>query len=150
MMWFISFMQKRPSDKAIRIGRILFWIILMWALYYNLIIQWDPIQSTLFWQELTTTQIEYVKYILVAVWIFPIFMWISNVCLLKKKYMRILQIVAWIFLFYTSSIIIEWPSLDVDSLLAFMWIFPLLAWITWKCITTNCMRYAEKITKIRV
>jgi len=149
-MWFIKFMQKRPSDNAIRIGRIIFWIILMWALYYNLIIQWDAIQSSLFWQEITTTQQEYIKYILVAVWIFPIIMWVTNICLLKKKYMRILQVLAGIFLFYVSSIIVEWPSLDVDSLVAFMWIFPLIAWITWKCITTKCMRHAEKITKIRV
>ena len=64
--------------------------------------------------------------------------------------MRIIQIVFWILLFYVSSIIVGGPSLDVESLIAFMWLFPLIAWITWKCITSNCMRYAEKVTKIRV
>jgi hypothetical protein len=150
MMWFISFMQKRPSDKMIRIGRVVFGLILIITLYYNLILQGDAIQSTLFWQELTASQLEYVKYSIVALWIIPVFMWATNICLLKKKYMRIVQIFFAIVLFYISSIIIEGPELDIDSLIAIMWILPLIAWITWKCITSNCMRYAEKITKIRV
>ncbi len=150
MMWFVKFMQKRPSDTTIRIFRIVFWLILIWTLYYNLIVQWDAIQSTLFWQELTASQLEYVKYTIVGIWIIPVIMWAANICLLKKKYIRIIQIIFWVILFYISSIIVEWPSLDVDSLIAIMWIFPLLAWITWKCITSNCMRHAEKITKIRV
>ena len=150
MMWFISFMQKRPSDKTIKIARIIFGVILSWALYYNLIHQWDALESTLFWQELTTSQLEYVKYWFTSLWLIPIIMWATNICLLKKKYMRIVQIFFAIILFYISSAIVEGPSLDVDSLIAFMWLFPLVAWITWKCITSNCMRHAEKVTKIRV
>ncbi|MFK7779662.1 MAG: hypothetical protein QM490_00810 [Candidatus Gracilibacteria bacterium] len=143
-------MQKRPSDNTIRISRIIFGVILIGTLYYNLIIQGDAIQSSLFWQELSTTQIEYVKYIAIALGIIPIFMGATNVCLLKKKYIRIVQIIFAIILFYISSIIVEGPSLDVDSLIAIMGFFPLIAGITGKCITTKCMRYAEKITKIRV
>lgn len=143
-------MQKRPSDNTIRISRIIFWLILSWSLYYNLIIQWDAIQSNLFWIDFTWTQIEYLKYILVCLWLFPIYMWIANTCLMKKKYVRIAQIIMGIILFYVSHIIVEWPSLDVDSLILLMWFFPLLAWITWKCITTKCMRYGETVTKIRV
>ena len=150
MMWFISFMQKRPSDLTIRTWRILFGLILILALYYNLIVQWDAIQSNLFWIDLNEQQLNYVKYWVTALWIIPIFMWATNICLLKKKYMRIIQIAFWIILFYISSIIVEWPSLDIDSLIAFMWLLPFIAWITWKCITSNCMKYAEKITKIRV
>jgi hypothetical protein len=95
-------------------------------------------------------QMQNVKYALVALWIIPVIMWAVKICVLKKKYMRIVQIVFWIFLFYISSIIVEGPSLDVDSLIAFMGILPLLAWITWKCIPSYCMKFAEKITKIRV
>ena len=149
-MWFISFMQKRPSDKAIRIARIIFGIILSWALYYNLVYQWDTIESHMFWMEFSESQLEYFKYWFSALWIIPIYMWATNICLLKKKYMRYLQWFFAIILFYISSTIVEWPALDVDSLIAFMWLFPLVAWITWKCITSNCMRHAEKVTKIRV
>ena len=150
MMWFISFMQKRPSDMTIRIARVIFGLILISTLYYNLIVQWDAIQSNLFWQEVSETNLEYIKYVLISLWIIPVLMWATNICLLKKKYMRIVQIIFAIILFYISSIIIEGPQLDIDSLIAFMWIFPLIAWITWKCITSNCMKFAEKVTKIRV
>jgi len=150
MMWFIKFMQKRPSDNTIRIGRIIFGLILISSLYYNLIFQWDAIQSKILWQELNNQQLEYIKYWLTALWIIPLIMWATKICLLKKKYMRFVQIFFAIVLFYTSSIIVEWPELDVDSLIAFMWILPLIAWITGKCIPSYCMKFAEKITKIRV
>jgi len=150
MIPLINFLKKRPSDLTIRLWRIIFGLILILAWYYNLIIQGDEIQSSLFWQALNTNWILYVKYIIIALWFIPLFMWITNCCLLKKKYMRIIQIVFGIILFYISSIIIEWPDLDFDSLIWFMWILPFLAWITWKCITTKCIKYKEVIKKIRV
>jgi len=149
MMRFVSFMQKRPSDMTIRTGRIIFGLILIISLYYNLIVQNQEIETTFLFINIQN-QIDYVKYGLVALWIIPIIMWVIKICILKKKYMRIVQIVFWIFLFYISSIIVKWPTLDVDSLVAFMWILPLIAWITGKCIPSYCMKFAEKITKIRV
>lgn len=148
-MWFISFMQKRPSDLTVRISRVLFGLILISTLYYNLIIQWDAIETSFLFMDIEN-KINYVKYGLIALWIIPVFMWAVKICILKKKYMRIVQIVFWIFLFYISSIIVEGPELDIDSLIVFMWILPLIAWITWKCIPSYCMKFAEKITKIRV
>ncbi len=148
-MWFISFMQKRPSDMTIRLGRIIFGLILILTLYYNLIFQWDKIETTFLFMNIENN-LEYVKYALVSLWIIPLIMWIVKMCILKKKYMRIIQIIFGIFLFYISSIIVQGPSLDVDSLIAFMGFLPLLAWITWKCIPSYCMKHAEKITKIRV
>ena len=149
-MWFIKFMQKRPSDTAIRISRITFGLIYLWAMYYNLIYQGDAIDSNMFWMEFSDQSLEYFKYGFTALWIVPIYMWVSNICLLKKKHMRYVQGTFWIVLFYISSTITETPTLDVDSLVAFMGIFPFFAGITGKCITTNCMKYKEKITKIRV
>lgn len=148
-MWFISFIQKRPSDLTIRASRIIFWLVLIISLYYNLIYQWDEIKTTFLFINIENN-VDIVKYILIALWVIPIFMWIFKICILKKKYMRIIQIIFGIFLFYISSIIVEWPSLDIDSLIAFMWFLPLIAWITGKCIPSYCMKYAEKITKIRV
>lgn len=150
MMWFVKFMQKRPSDNTIRISRVLFGLTLIWSLYYNLIYQGQTIESTYFWMEVNESYLEYIKYFFIALWVFPLFMWITNMCVLQKKYIRYSQIAFWILLFYISSKIVEWPALDVDSLIAVMWIIPLLVWITWKWITSSCMRYGEKITKIRV
>ena len=150
MIGIVKILQKRPSDTTIRISRIIFWLIILLAWYYNLIYQGDQIQTSLFWQETSNNTRLYIKYIIIAMWIIPLFMWISNCCLLKKKYIRIIQIIFSIILFYISSIITESASLDFDSLLAFMWIFPLIWWITWKCITTKCLKYKEVIKKIRV
>jgi len=154
MMWFISFLQKRPSDLTIKISRILFGLILISSLYYNLIYQWDKLENNFIWlfENVSENSLLIIKYVLVAIWIIPIIMWLVKFCFLKKKYMRIIQIIFWIFMFYISTKIIPTDAnkLDVDSLIAFMWIFPLIAGITWKCITTNCMKFGEKITKIRV
>ncbi|MDP5039044.1 MAG: hypothetical protein NWP80_01200 [Candidatus Gracilibacteria bacterium] len=90
------------------------------------------------------------KYLLLLLGIFPIFMGISNFCILKKKHIRIMQIIYAFILFYIAGIMTSSPSIDFDSLLAIMGIFPLLAGITGKCITSNCYKYKEKITKIRV
>jgi hypothetical protein len=103
-------------------------------------------------ENVSENTLNTIKYVLVWLWIIPIIMWIVKICFLKKKYMRIIQIIFAIFLFYISSKIIPGNAnkLDVDSLIAFMWIFPLIAGITWKCITSKCLKFGEKITKIRV
>jgi hypothetical protein len=114
--------------------------------------QGDKIDTNFFWVELTPQVVEYIKYFFVWVWIVPFIMWVTNICLLKKKYIRIVQWVFGIMLFYIANQILPLDSdaLDVDVLIWFMWILPLVAWITGKCITTGCMKYMEKITKIRV
>ena len=154
MMWFIKFLQKRPSNVTIKISRILFGLILISSLYYNLIIQWNALESNFVWlfDNVSEQNLNVIKYIIIGIWIIPVLMWLINFCFLKKKYMRIVQICFAILLFYISSKIIpsDANKLDVDSLIAFMGIFPLIAWITWKCITSNCLQFGEKITKIRI
>lgn len=143
-------MQKRPTDTTIRTARIVFGLIYILALYYNLIIQGWAVETNFFWVELWENNSEVIKYAMMSLWIIPIFMWATNICLFKKKHMRIVQWSFGIILFYLSGKIVEWPDLDVDSLVAFMWLFPLFAGITGKCITSNCLKYKETITKIRV
>lgn len=152
MMWFIKFIQKRPSDKTILSGRILFWLLYIWVMYYNLIYLNKGIDSEYFFGTLVLDAqwIEIAKYIMTGIWIVPVFMWLTNICLLKKKYMRIIQVVFWIVLFYIAGSIEESANLDFDVLIWFMGILPLFAGITGKCITSKCLKYREKITKIRV
>jgi len=152
MMWLVKLLQKRPSDNTIKIGRIIFGLVLSWSLYYNLVYQANPntLETNFFWVELSSNTLQILTYVFIAMWLVPIIMGITNLCLLKKKYMRIIQIIFWIMLFYISSKIAETPNLDVDVLIFLMWFLPLVAWITWKCITTKCLKYKEKITKIRV
>ena len=121
-------------------------------LYYNFFFQTTPndIENILFWQELSPANIEYVKYFFIGLWFIPLIVWITNICVMKKKYVRISQIIMAIILLYISSVIKEWPELDIDALIWFLWLILLIWWITWKIITSNCMKYAEKITKIRI
>ena len=154
-MWFIKLLQKRPSDLTIRLGRIIFGSLLVWSLYYNLIYNvsgLDTIDKNFFWVDLNTGTLEYVKYFFIGVWVVPIIMGSTNICLLKKKYVRIIQVIFWILLFYIANQVIPFDvdALDVDVLIWFMWVLPLVAWITGKCITTGCMKYMEKITKVRI
>jgi len=154
-MWILSLLQKRPSDLTIRLGRIIFGLLLIWSLYYNLVYNTsaiDTIDKNFFWTDLDSNIVEYIKYFFIWVWIIPVIVGLTNTCVLKKKYVRIGQIVFWIMLFYIANQIIpaDPDALDVDVLIWFMWVLPLVAWITWKCITSNCIKYAEKITKIRV
>lgn len=152
MIWALKILTKRPSDRHIMIGRIVFWLILSLSAYYSLIYSGREIETELlFWLvNLSETGIICVKYTIVWLWLIPIIMWAANICLLKSKYMRYIQVFFAIMLFYISWIIVETPELWVDTLIWFMWIFPLFAWITWKCITTKCLRFWEKVTKIRV
>jgi len=153
MIWsLVKIFQKRPSDKAILISRVIFWLLLSLSAYYSLIYSWREINTTLFFGlvNLSDSWVNIVKYIIVAMWLVPLIMWATNICLLKSKYMRYLQIFFWIALFYIAWIIKSSPTLWVDTLYWVMWIFPLFAWITWKCITSKCLRYKQKITKIRI
>ncbi|MDP2091147.1 MAG: hypothetical protein Q8K30_06150 [Candidatus Gracilibacteria bacterium] len=143
-------MQKRPTDTTIRTARIVFGLIYILALYYNLIIQGGAVETNFFWVELGENNSEVIKYAMMSLGIIPIFMGATNICLFKKKHMRIVQGSFGIILFYLSGKIVEGPDLDVDSLVAFMGLFPLFAGITGKCITSNCLKYKETITKIRV
>jgi len=150
MMWLINFLRKRPSDKTILISRIVFWLLLSWSLYYNLIYLGKWLDSNFFWIDVSESTLTIIKYIFIFLWIVPILLWVTNLCLFKSKYIRIIQIIFGIVLFYISHKIQESPTLDIDVLIWLMWLFPLIAWISWKCITSKCLKYWQKIEKIRV
>ena len=164
MLWwkFIQFMQKRPTDKTILVWRVIFGLIYIALMSYNLIYLNKAIDDVYLefsllwmweitpWVRMDAWEIMIFKYILTWMWIIPIIMGITNMCIFRKKYVRFAQIFFWIFLFYIAWIIVDTASLDFDFIIWFMWLLPLLAWITGKCITTKCMKYWEKIIKIRV
>lgn len=152
MMWLIKFLQKRPQDKTILIGRSIFWLLYIGIMYYNLIFLDKWIDSEYLFGSIILSQssIEIAKYIMISIWIIPLFMGITNICLLKKKHVKMIQIFFWILIFYVAGSISESPNLDFDIIIGFMWFLPLFAGISWKCITSKCLKYKEKITKIRV
>ena len=152
MIWALKLLTKRPSDNGIRISRVVFWLILSFSAYYALIYGWRELETELMfgYVNLSEAWVVYVKYAIASLWLIPLIMWATNICILKSKYMRYVQVFFGIVLFYISWMIVETPALWVDALYWVMWLLPIWAWITWKCITTKCMRFAQKITKIRV
>lgn len=150
MLKLIQFVQKRPSDITIKMTWIIFGLLLILAGYYNLIYQGDALNETIFGYELTNQASNYIKYIIISLGLFPLWKALINKCFLAKKYIKYLQILLALLLFTASSIIKESSQLDFDTLLVLMWLLPLFSWITWKFITSKCLKYWEKVTKIRV
>ncbi len=150
MMKLLQFATKRPKDSTILWWLVVFWLIISLANYYNLIYQNDLLETRFFWQDVSENTVYIIKWLFVGVWLFPLYIWLTRQCILKKKYMRYVQWWMWVLLLYMSSKIVETPKLDVDALL-FLLAFPaLIAGITGKCITSKCLKYKEKIQKIRV
>lgn len=151
IMKIAKFVTKRPTDKTIRLGRVIFWLLYMALIWYNLIYLGKPIDNIYFGYLLDENELIYLKYGIWAIWLIPVLMWAFDICLLRKKYVRIVQIIFGIILIYIANwIILESPDLDVDVAIGLMSILPILAGITGKCITKTCMRYREKVIKIRV
>ena len=150
MMGALKVLMKRPTDKTIRTSEFIFGLIYIVVVYYNLVIQGDAIENTYFWMEVSDENITYVKHFFVSIWFIPLIKWGLWLNLLKSKYLRFSQILFGIILFYIGGKIVEWPNLDVDALIVFMWLFPLFAWITGKLITKTWLKHGQKITKIRV
>jgi hypothetical protein len=168
MFKLIEFFRKRPSDKTILYWRIIYWLIillLLWLYFNDYTIN---LPASLQANEL------YVKYVLFIFWIIPVLMWLTWICFAKRKVVKILQIIFWIVLIFVWNNInmkvaqtetwvnktstnfeeitksSEKSPINIGFWIALLSILPLLAWITWKCITEKCIKYWEKITKIRV
>lgn len=182
-MKFVKFLSKRPSDVTIRVGRVLFGSTIIALLAMNL----DTIHLVLPAQA-AAFEIQ-IKYGLFVFPIVPILMGIVPICLMRKKYMKRLQMSFGLMLILGGSYLIADPimpepvtstpttvatasgssGLDYASLtkvpempaapkaplnvgfwIALLGILPLFAGITGKCILSGCLKYGEKITKIRV
>lgn len=150
MMWIIKLLQKKLSDKTIRTSKVIFGLIYILSLSYNLLYQGDAIENSILWIDLSENGMLYAKYIIISFWLIPLISGAFDINIWKGKYVRIFQIFSWIALFYISGIIVDSPKLEIDTLIWLMWIFPLVWWITWKLITTKWSKQGYKITKIRV
>lgn len=173
MFKLIEFLQKRPKDKTILFGRIGFGLLIAIIIGLNL----DTI--TLHLPETLKSYETGIMYGLFIFAVVPIFMGATGICLLKRKYIRIVQIVFGITLMIVGGYVIdikmpitqEAPAtsqsgsldysaisqakstskpVDVGFWIALLGILPLMAGITGKCVTSNCMKYGEVIKKIRV
>ncbi|MDD5197968.1 MAG: hypothetical protein PHN60_03870 [Candidatus Gracilibacteria bacterium] len=173
MFKLIEFFQKRPKDRTILFGRMFFGLMIAIILGLNLENIILHLPKALKSYE---TSIVYGLFIFAIV---PFLMGATGICLLKRKYLRIVQICFGIILFIAGNWLIDTKmsvtqdsttttqsgSLDYGTIseitapskpvnvgfwIALLGIFPLLAGITGKCITSKCLKYGEVIKKIRV
>ncbi len=141
---------QRPSDKTIKIIKIVFGLLLaLWA-YYNLVYQGDALEANFFGQETTQAIRNYIKYAIVALGAVIAVIGITDFKVLKSKYVRYSQLFLAILLFYISSKIVENPNLDFDVLVFLLAFVPLVSGITGKLITKSGLKHGQKITKVRV
>lgn len=171
MFKIVEFLKKRPTDKQMRIWRTIFGLIIIFLLgfYFN---------DFSFNFEIWNNE-NYIKYSLFILWIIPIIMWLTDICFAKRKYVKIIQIIFWLVLIFvwnniemnsinsdiktvetqswslnlsdlTSTSSSKNQSINIGIIIAWMWILPIIMWITGKCISQKCYKFGEKITKIRV
>ncbi|USN58399.1 MAG: hypothetical protein H6767_09175 [Candidatus Peribacteria bacterium] len=62
---------------------------------------------------------------MIAIGAIPLVMGLANLCVLKPKYIRILQIIFALLLFYFSGLMVDSPDLEIDTLYWIAGLFPL-------------------------
>lgn len=140
----------RPSDKTIRIVKVVFGLTLSLILAYNLLYIKEEIQNTIFGYNIEAYK-EYIKYGLVALGLGPVLLGLTGASLLKARNMRISQGVFALLLFYISGyVLVDKAGLDYTTLISLLALVPLFAGITGKFISTKGKRHGEKVTKVRV
>gem|GEM_PF-1387482 len=152
LMKIAALLQKRPSDVTIRMIRIAFGVLYSGLLYYNLIYLGKNIENEYFFGTLILDEqgMYVAKWTMITLGIFPLFLGITQMCLLRTKYMRICQLVLSFLVFYVAGSIEATPDLDFGVLIGLLGVVPLFSGITGKMIPSKCLKYKEKITKIRV
>ena len=150
MIKLLTLLTKRPTDKTINISNIVWGAIYIVIMSLNLIYLNKDINTSYFGNDLSIYS-DYIKYVIIAIWLFPIWLWIYGKPIAKSRNTRILQIIFSILIFVISSaILIEVNTMNFDTLIFLMAFFPLFAWISWKFITKDGLRYWEKVTKVRI
>ncbi len=173
MFKFIEFLKKRPSDKTIRLIKILMGLLiiaLLWIYFEDFSL---PIAGK---YEI------YAKYSIFILGIMPLLGGITGLCIAKRKIVRIMQLIMGILFIVVGNLITiksleapvisakpittSWaldynaiaaekkttPSkpLNIGTIIAWLSIFPLFWAATGKCITEKCLKHGEVIKKIRV
>jgi len=141
---------KRPSDKQIRLFKVVFWtlIVLTWILAFN--IQNLVLENSIFWFTLDGELKTYLSYWIIALGAIPILLGGLDINVLSRGRTRILQIAFGILLFIISGIFVETATLSADILYFLLGLVAFFAGVTGKTITKKWLKAGQKITKIRV
>jgi len=101
MFKFIEFLQKRPSDRTILNARMIFGVVIALLLGLNFSDITLNLPESL---KMYGLQIQYGLFIFAVV---PFFMGATGICLAKRKYVRIIQIIFGIVLLVVGNALID-------------------------------------------
>lgn len=149
-MNFLQLLMKRPTDKNIRIWKVLFGLIIAISAYVTFFINGVNISDNAFGQALSESTKDIIKYALVVIGTIPVITGAFDINVIERKYSRIIQIFCGIILFWYSSTIVGGAKLWVETLYFLLAFIPLVGGITGKFITKKGLKTGQKITKIRV
>lgn len=150
MMNFLQLLMKRPTDKNIRIGKVLFWLVIFLSAYMSFFLNGVELQDNAFGMSLSAQTQDILKYSLLALGIIPMLTGGFDINFIERKYSRIIQVLYAVVLFWYSSLIIGWAKIWVETLYFLLAFIPLVGGITGKFITKKWLKAGQKITKIRV
>jgi len=149
-MKILALLLKRPSDKQIKISKILLGLILILLAVIAFRVQNLSLQDSFLGLALDTNSKIYLSYAILGLWVIPIVLWGLDINLLSRGRTRILQIVFWVFLMILSGVFIDAATLSVDIFYFLLGLIIAFIWITGKFITKKGLKTGQKITKIRV
>ena len=141
---------KRPTDKQVRMIKIILGVILILTGIVAFRVQGLELQDSLLGIMLTEQTKQYVAYAIVLMGAIPLVLGGLDINVLSRGYTRILQITFAIILFIISGAFKETATLSVDIVYFLLGLGVLIAGITGKAITKKGLKHGQKITKIRV
>lgn len=150
MMKLLGLIMKRPSDKQIRIAKIMLWIMLILTGIAAFNLQNLTLEDSLFGIALNTNTKMYLSYAIMGLWVIPLVLGGLDINVLSRGRTRILQIAFAIILFIISGMFIETATLSVDIFYFLFGLIIFFAGVTGKAITKKGLKTGQKITKIRV
>lgn len=141
---------KRPTDKQVRMIKIILGVILILTGILAFRVQGLELEDSLLGIALTEQTKQYIAYVIVLMGAIPLVLGGLDINVLSRGYTRILQITFAIILFIISGAFKETATLSVDIVYFLVALGVLIAGITGKAITKKGLKHGQKITKIRV
>lgn len=135
---------KIMKDIIVRTLRIIIWWWIAWYMAFvflnNLVIVNDSLLNNN----------QFVIIFVWLLWLFMFVMWVFALCMPRAK---LVQFIFWIFLILFSSYVLkDNPSklIFIWDILRVVWVFLMVAWPIWLCVTENCKKKAEEAKIVEI
>jgi hypothetical protein len=141
---------KRPTDKQVRMAKIVLGIMLILTGIVAFNVERLALENSVFGIALNDNVKIYLSYAIMAIGIIPLVLGGLDINVLSRGRTRILQIVFGVLLMIISGMFVDTASLSVNIFYFLFGLIVFFAGITGKAITKKGLKAGQKITKIRV